>query len=350
MATPYKLLRGVYFGDGNRSLRWSCHHRGFSRYLRFDDAGHSPSAKESGLYVSTRHRRHLAPEHYQTDNPYAGGLLHGRAGSVDNPLLVNIYPVSIVVSPFCLCLLSAGKPRAANKGGRQNIDSQRSVKLRIIIIWLAILLMGSFWLTVRTSSEPVSMAVIPEVPREGEPILAIFKLNNPASEPINVKYQFYANGELMKEGATTIPSSSSKLYEYAYTNPLKLGEQLKFVVKTQSERGEYEGLISSPPYPPQVWSSFVSFASFSTSVMSSMSTMTYYQSTFGSDIGLNVGLVASAVLIGLLIFLELTRASLQQKTVASLGRLRLRFSTVTWILFIIFVGMVYTKVVMILTT
>jgi len=230
------------------------------------------------------------------------------------------------------------------------VDSQKSFKLKIIIIWMAILLMGSFWLTMRTSSEPVSLAVVPEVPREGEPILAIFKLNNPTSQLMSTKYQFYANGELMKEGTATIPAGSSKLYKYAYKNPLELGEQVKFVVKTQSERGNYERAVSSPPYPPQVWSSFVSFASFSTSVMSSMSTMTYYQSTFGNNLGLNIGIVAATVLIGFLIFLELTKPSLQQKTVATLGRLRLRFNTVTWILFIIFMGMVYTKVVMTLAT
>lgn len=230
------------------------------------------------------------------------------------------------------------------------MDSQKSFKLKIIIIWMAILLMGSFWLTMRTSSEPVSLAVVPEVPREGEPILAIFKLNNPTSQLMSTKYQFYANGELMKEGTATIPAGSSKLYKYAYKNPLELGEQVKFVVKTQSERGNYERAVSSPPYPPQVWSSFVSFASFSTSVMSSMSTMTYYQSTFGNNLGLNIGIVAATVLIGFLIFLELTKPSLQQKTVATLGRLRLRFNTVTWILFIIFMGMVYTKVVMTLAT
>jgi hypothetical protein len=230
------------------------------------------------------------------------------------------------------------------------MDGQRGIRLRIIIIWMAILLMSSFWLTMRVSSEPVSLTAVPEVPREGEPIIAIFKLNNPTSQPIRTRYQFYANGELMEEGTATIPSGSSKLYKYAYKNPLELGEQLSFVVKTQSAQGNYEKIFSSPPYPPQVWSSFVSFASFSTSVMSSMSTMAYYQSTFGSDMGLNIGLLASAVLMSLLIFLELTKPSLQQKTVATMGRLRLRFNTVTWILFIIFMGMVYTRVVMVLTT
>ena len=152
------------------------------------------------------------------------------------------------------------------------------------------------------------------------------------------------------EGAATRAPTSSKTYQYAYANPLRMGEQLNFIVRTQSELGDYEKVVSSQPYPPQVWSSFVSFASFSTSVMSSMSTMTYYRSTFGSDMGLNVGIITSIVLIALLIFLELTQPLLRQKRVAVLGKLRLRFSTVTWILFIIFMGIVYTRVVMILVT
>jgi len=171
------------------------------------------------------------------------------------------------------------------------MDERKSIQLKITIIWLAILLMTSFWLTVKEASDPVSMTVVPEVPREGEPILATFKLNNPFTEPLDSRYQFYANGELLKEGATTIAPNSSKTYQYAYKNPLKLGEQVNFLVSTQSEPWNYEKVLSSPPYPPQVWSSFVSFASFSTSVMSSISTMTYYQSTFGNDMGLNIGII-----------------------------------------------------------
>ncbi len=219
---------------------------------------------------------------------------------------------------------------------------------KLAILWLAILLLGSFWLTVRGTSDMVAMAVIPQAPREGEPIIVTFKLNNPSSEASVTRYQFYTNSELLKEGTTTIAPDASKTYKYAYKNPLQMGEQLNFVVRTQSEHGNYERVASSPPYPPQVWSSFVSFASFSTSVMSSMSTMTYYQSTFGSDIGLNVGIISTIVLIVLLIFLELTQPVVKGKTIAVLGRMRIRFSTVTWILLIIFMGIVYTKVVMIL--
>ncbi len=224
------------------------------------------------------------------------------------------------------------------------------MKLKIIIIWLAILLMGSFWLTVRATSDPVNLAVVPEVPREGKPIIATFKLNNPASRAVSTEYQFYANGELMKEGTTTIPPGSSKLYQYAYKNPLLLGERVSFVVKTMSPRGSHEKAVSLPSYPPQIWSSFVSFASFSTSMMGFMSSSTYYQSSFSSGMGFNVGILVNVVLIGLLIFMELTQPLLQGRTTTILGRLRLRFNTVTWIVFIIFMGIFYTKVVMILAT
>ena len=64
---------------------------------------------------------------------------------------------------------------------------------------------------------------------------------------------------------------------------------------------------------------------------------------------LNVGILTSVVLVILLIFMELTRPVLAGRTVGVLGRLRLRFSTMTWMLFIIFMGIVYTMVVMMLT-
>ena len=150
------------------------------------------------------------------------------------------------------------------------------------------------------------------------------------------------------EGATTIASGSSKTYKYIYKNPIPLGERLNFVVRMKSEQGDYEKSLSSPPYPPQIWSSFVSFASFSTMVMNSMATSTYYQNSFGEDMRLNVGLINTSIIMDLLIFLELGQALLREQTTTILGRLRLRFNTITWILFIIFMGIVYTKVMMIL--
>ena len=229
-------------------------------------------------------------------------------------------------------------------------NKERSAGFKVVIVWMAILLLGSFWLTVRGASDPVSMAVLPQVPREGEPIIATFKLNNPSSDTLVTRYQFYANGELLKEGITTIDPGFGKTYKYAYENTVPLGEQLNFVVRTKSEQGDYEKSLSTPPYPPQVWSSFISFASFSTTVMTFMATMTYYQSSFGTNMGFNVGLLFNIILIALLIFLELTQPLHQEGTTTVLKTLRLRFNTVTWILFIISMGIVYTQVMMILST
>ncbi|MFC1995390.1 hypothetical protein ACFLVM_00720 [Chloroflexota bacterium] len=232
-----------------------------------------------------------------------------------------------------------------------NMETNRkSIYLKIAILSLVILLLGSFWLSLNASSNPVSIVATPVVPREEEPILVTFKLNNPSSLELHTNYQFYVNGELLANGITTIPSASQETHQYAYEYSQQIGEQLNFLIKTQSELGNYENILSLPSYPPQVWSSFVSFASFSTSMMGFMSSMSYFDSTFGGNMGFNVGILVIIVLIGLLILMELTQPRLQRKTLSIMGRLRLKFSTVTWILFIIFIGMVYTKVVMIIAT
>jgi len=226
----------------------------------------------------------------------------------------------------------------------------RSLYFRLTLVFLSMLLVGSFWLTIRVSSDPVSMVITPKVPREGEPIIVTFKLNNPSPEASVIRYGFYANGELLKEGTTSIAPSSYETQQYAYKNPLQMGEQLNFVIRTESKLGNHEKVISSPPYPPQIWSSFVSFASFSTSIMSSMSSMTYYQIAFSSDTGFNVGIIVTIVLCALLIFLELTKPVIEGKTITVIERFSIRSSTVTWILFIIFIGIVYTNIVIILST
>ncbi len=40
-------------------------------------------------------------------------------------------------------------------------SGSRSAFLKLAILWLAILLLGSFWLSVRGTSDPVVMTVLP---------------------------------------------------------------------------------------------------------------------------------------------------------------------------------------------
>jgi hypothetical protein len=230
-----------------------------------------------------------------------------------------------------------------------SLDKNKGAYFKIIVIWLAIILLGCFWLSLSSASGPVTLTVMPEVPREGQPVFATFKLNNPSSEPLSTSFQFYTNGVLVSEGKTTIAPNSSQLNQHVYENPLPVGEQVIFLVAAQSPKGNYERVVSIPPYPPQVWTSFISFASFSTAVISSISSMNalaYYQGSFTGAV-FNIGTFVCLVLIVLLIFMELAGKPIQGRSLV-LGQLRIRLVTLTWILLIVFVAMVYTRVVLIL--
>ena len=228
-------------------------------------------------------------------------------------------------------------------------NSERGLESRIICIIFTIFILVSIALSLQALSHPVTLSVIPEVPREGEPLMLTYKINNPTLQESTLKYQLFANGKLIEYGETKLAPLSCERHRYTYKNPLKLGEQVTFLVKSSSDKDEYEKALSLPAYPPQIWSSFVSFASFSTCAMSSMSSMAYYKGSFGSNQGLNIGLIISIVLIILLIYLELSEP-LIKKTMTIIGYLRIEFSRLSAVLFILFISMVFTKIVMVLAT
>jgi len=239
----------------------------------------------------------------------------------------------------------------------KTIGRHKHLMIRTTLVWVGIILLGAFWLTVRGASAPVSITVMPESPRQGEPILVTFKLNNPHYESKVTDYQFYVGGKLLKEGRAVIDPQSGKTYQYAYTSPVAIGERVTFAVQADTGGESYQKSVSIPPFPPQVCSSFISFASFSTTVMSSMATSPYYKDNFATAAtGVNAGLVISLCLIALLIALELVGAVDENNSTGGQGgaqltlqRFKVKFSTLTWILFIIFIGIVYTKIVMILS-
>ena len=228
-------------------------------------------------------------------------------------------------------------------------NSEKRLGIKIITIVFTIFILVCIAISLQALSHPVTLSVIPEVPREGEPLMLTYKINNPSQQESTVQYQLFANGRLIEYGETKLAPLSCERHRYTYKNPLKLGEQVTFLIKTSSDKGEYEKALSLPAYPPQIWSSFVSFASFSTSVMSSMSSMAYYKSSFGSEQGLNIGMIISIVLIILLTYLGLSEP-LIKKTMTIIGYLRIEFSRLSAILFILFISMVFTEIVMILAT
>ena len=229
-------------------------------------------------------------------------------------------------------------------------SQHKGLILKIAIVWLSTFLLLGFLIATRSGASPITISIIPEVPKTGEPIVATFNISNPSDEPSTTSYQLYVNGGLVESGSATIASQASSKYQYAYLNTLERGEQVNFVLKTSSDSGSFDKIVSLPKYPPQLMSSFVSFAAFSTSVMSSMVSMEYFNDTFGTTSGVNTGIIVAIVLIVLLIFLELTQAIPASGRVTIIGSYRAGFSTISTILFIIFIGMVFTKVVMIIAT
>jgi len=228
------------------------------------------------------------------------------------------------------------------------MESERKQKrhqaLKIMIIWVAILLFSVLIISHQQLSDPISMKLFPEVAREGEPLIVSFTLTNPQIVGTEYEYELYANGESVLNGISELPPLSSKKFKYTYRNPLKLGEQANFMVSAASPTQTYQKALATPPYPPQTMTSFVSFASFSTSVMSTMTTSGYYDDSFQSD-KFNVGLLVSIILICLLVFLELTEPLIRKGNIY--GRFRDRYSKLATILLVIFIAMVFTKVMVV---
>lgn len=227
---------------------------------------------------------------------------------------------------------------------------RKALILKIATSWLFIFLLVGFLIAPGSAADPVTMSITPVVPKEGEPAVITFTISNPTDEPSTTNYQLYVNGKLVENGSATVAPRDSSKYQYAHTNPLKRGEQVNFVLKTSSSRGSFDKIVSLPGYPSQSMSSFVSFAAFSTSVMSSMISTEYFTNTFDTTSGFNAGIIICAVLIALFIFLELTQAVATGRQITILGSYRAGFRIVSIILFIIFVGMVFTKVAMIIAT
>jgi hypothetical protein len=229
-------------------------------------------------------------------------------------------------------------------------SQNKGLILKIAVVWLGICLLGGFLIATGSAANPITMTVIPEVPKIGEPIVATFRIANPTSEPLTTHYQLYINGQLVESGTTSVAPQASAKYQYAYRNSLERGEQVSFLLKTSSSNGNFDKIVSLPAYPSQLMSSFVSFAAFSTSVMSSMMSMEYFNNTFGTTSRINTGVIVVLILAALLIFLELSQSIAVTRGDGIISKYRASFTILTTILFIIFFGMIFTRVVLILAT
>ncbi len=209
---------------------------------------------------------------------------------------------------------------------------------KTLMVWLAVALLASFAFSMQSLKDPVSMVVMPEAPQQGEPLTLSFTLHNPALAEETYSYELYINGELAMQGESPVGPMSSKQHKYIYQNPLSLGEQTTFLIKAKTSSGEViQKTLSIPVYAPQVWTSFVSMATYST---------VDYNAAFAPTKNMNVGLIFTLVLIPMLSFLVLTEPYAGKSN--TLGRLNHKFTRLSAIMFVIFMGMVLTHMVMII--
>jgi len=222
----------------------------------------------------------------------------------------------------------------------------RPLAFKLLFVWGAVLFGACLLYTLAQPQHGVSLALFPEVPRQGAPVLAVVSFENREAAAKRVAYRLFLNGELLDHGSISLAPGTSATSSYTFKNRLPDGEPVCLAVSGSSGGRAFTGSVSNPVYPPRVWSSFMSFAAFSTTVMTFMTSAGNYEASFAGNQGLNTGLLCSVVLILSLIFLELSEPV--QAGRGKIMLLRTRIGALTWILLVIFLGMVFTRVAMIL--
>ncbi len=217
----------------------------------------------------------------------------------------------------------------------------RLILASIIAVFLSIFL-------VSMSRGMVDLSYYPTFPRQGEPLFIKVSVSNLNPDLHGFLITVYSDGVEITEWATDIKEWGTREFMFISEAGDLLGKSKRIYVEAVNLDldSRQEGMLMIPPYPPEICSSFTSFASFSTTLMTYMQSFTYYQATLIPEEGLNVGLITSLTLIGLLVFEELSDPSY-----GGIGRrlleLRIRYGRMVVVLLIIFFAMVFTRVALI---
>jgi len=240
-------------------------------------------------------------------------------------------------------------------------ESERKTIKKILIILFATLVVTVFLSSFGRLSDPVQLNVYPMVPREGEPLSISFAIRNFDLKANQYSYMLYIDGAKVLAGSVLMPPLSEKSYSHSYLNQIELGKATNFFLKVDSPTDTYSESLTAPMYQPYTLTSFVSFATFATSMasstmasttttttMASMTSTAYYTAAFGAkrSTHFNVGVIFSIVLIALLMHIEVTEPFSGSEHFS--GRIRGRFNRLVAVLFIIFISMVFTQILVII--
>jgi len=229
------------------------------------------------------------------------------------------------------------------------------------ILFLAIILFNSH----NQTSNVLNLSHFPSTPRENEPFTIRAMIKNTADDARRYSLTMYVDGEEKMYSESTFDALSTQSSTLTIESP-KLGTAIRIYAEaTDLETGDtYTQSLLMPQNPPEAWMSFASFSSLTTmllssssssssSLMSSSFTISYYKNTVGlsqsaARLSINIGLIASVTLVALLIFIELTNPVFGNFGL-NLKKLRNRYSLLTANLLLVFVGLVLTRIVMIIS-
>ncbi len=230
--------------------------------------------------------------------------------------------------------------------------------LIFIVVFLSILLLNSLSM----QRNILTLEYFPTVTREDEPFTITASVRNTDYEPRTYRVSIFVDGQQVLATESRLDASTTQSFTYTRASP-ELGSAVRIYAEAlNQETGvKFSDIILVPQSPPEVWLSFAAFSSFATSLTSSSSsamsssfTIRYYQNTMnisapeGSFLSpINVGLVISIVLIVLLIFIEITDPS-YGKLGRRVKQLRSKYGLLAGSLLMIFLGMVLTRIVMII--
>jgi len=261
----------------------------------------------------------------------------------------------------------------------QNISfSARKTYTKFFILGFAVLFLSTMLLnSVGRESSILSLGYFPSVTKPNEPFVVTATVSNPANEAQIYGINIYVDAVSVLTTESKLDALTSQAFTYTVAAP-ELGSAMRIYAEVVNlETGaKYSEILLAPPSPPETWMSFAAFSSIATSLtsttsslassssssssssMSSTFTISYYLSTMSISTMLqqpqyfafpiNVGLNISISLIGLLIFLELTNQPYNTLG-ARVIQLRGRYKLLAASLLLIFVGMVLTQIIMLLT-
>lgn len=230
-----------------------------------------------------------------------------------------------------------------------------------VALFLSILFLNS-WIQI---DQTLTLTHFPSVTRENEPFVVRALVRNVADEPRRIRVTLFVDGLEAYVSESFFEPLATQSSTLTLPSP-RLGTAMRFYAEALDlETGaRFTEAIMVPQSPPEAWMSFASFSSLTTMLLSSSSssssssmsssfTISYYKNTIGlseSTIrwSVNIGLIASLTLVALLVFIELTNPAF-----GNLGQrlkgLRDRYSLLTANLLLVFLGLVLTRVVIIMS-